>query len=215
MIIGETTLDVWKKTLKFVFDKGKDFTDEDGRLCREVLNLLISVENPLKNITDPIDILNRFKIWRYPPLDEIALIMLNSKLAIDYEYSYGPRLFNFNKSVNQIEDFIIPLLTSDKTSRRASVSLWDPNKDSSLVKKSVPGLMMIDFKLRDNKLNMTAIIRSNDMFFGWPANVYQLFVLQDYIAKKLKCEIGKLDTFSNSAHIFEDQFKYIKQILER
>ncbi len=213
MITGKTTLDVWKQTLKFVFEKGKDFTDEDGRLCREVLNLLIRVEEPYKDTTDPIDILNRFKTWKYPPLNEIESVILKNKLAIDYEYSYGPRLFNFNKKVNQIEDFVIPLLSADRTSRRGSVSLWDPNEDCSLVKKNIPSLMVIDFKLRNNKLNMTAVIRSNDMFFGWPANVYQLFVLQSYIAKKLKCEVGSLDTFSNSAHIFEDQFKYIQEIL--
>ncbi|PIZ54003.1 hypothetical protein COY26_00300, partial [Candidatus Woesearchaeota archaeon CG_4_10_14_0_2_um_filter_33_10] len=70
----------------------------------------------------------------------------------------------------------------------------------------------IDFKIRKQKLNATMVVRSNDLFFGWPANLYQLFVLQDYIGKKLGCKTGSLTTFSNSAHIFKDQFEDIQQV---
>jgi thymidylate synthase len=61
---------------------------------------------------------------------------------------------------------------------------------------------------------MTAVIRSCDLFFGWPANIYQLYVLQKYVSEKVNCEIGTLSTFLASAHIFEDQFENIKKILK-
>jgi thymidylate synthase len=215
MIVKEIVFDAWKEALNLVLMEGKEFRDENSRICREVFNLIIRVERPDLNIDQPIRTLNRFREWTYPSLEEIASVMLSTKLALDYSYSYGPRMFNFQSKINQINDFIIPLLKQNPTSRRAIITLFDPVEDSNIMKRDIPSLISIDFKLRDNKLNMTSVIRSNDMFFGWPANVYQMYVLQDYVRKKLGCNVGFIDTFSTSAHIFRDQFEYIKQILEQ
>lgn len=215
MIKTRNTLDAWKQALSFVLKKGKDFTDENNRVCRESMNLIIEIENPLDDITSPIYILNNFKQWKYPPIDEIKNVMLSQKLAPDYSYSYGPRIFNFQSKINQVNDFIIPLLKENPDSRRAIISFWDPVQDSNILKRDIPGLVSIDFKLRNNKLNLTAVIRSNDLFFGWPANIFQIFTLQDYVRKSIGCELGSLTTFSTSAHIFQDQFNYIKHVLKK
>jgi len=53
---------------------------------------------------------------------------------------------------------------------------------------------MMDFNLRDDKLHATAVIRSNNMFFGWPGNILQTRTLQDYICKKLGCQPGRIAT---------------------
>ena len=177
------------------------------------MNLIIEIKNPDKNITEPIELLNSMKNWKYPRLEEIANVMLSSKLSLDYAYSYGSRIFDFAKKTDQINDYVIPLLKKNPSSRRAVVNLWDPEEDSSLIKKEVPGLICMDFIIIDNKLCMTGVIRSNDVFFGWPANVYQLYMLQDYICKKLDAEIGSLTVFSVSAHIFKEQFEFIEKIL--
>jgi len=214
MIDKKTTTEAWKEALRLVINNGVDFMDENNRVCRESFNLLIRIENPKDDIKNPIKILNTFKHWKYPPYEEIAQVMLTSKTSPDYAYSYGSRIFNFADKKDQINDYIIPLLKENPNSRRATITIWDPIEDSNVINRDVPGLIMIDFKLRQNKLNAVAVIRSNDLFFGWPANIYQLYELQCYIAKKLKCEMGNLDTFSISAHIFSDQFEYIKKILE-
>ena len=41
-------------------------------------------------------------------------------------------------------------------------------------------MIMMNFNLRNNKLHVTAVIRSNAMFFGWPGNVYQSHLIQEY-----------------------------------
>lgn len=216
MIIREkTTLEAWKSALAFILKSGRDFKDESSRICREYLNLVVEVENAAKEVNSPINILNSFKHWKYPPIAEITNIMLAPKLAPDYSYSYGPRIFNFQNKINQVNDFIIPLLKEVPNSRRAIISFWDPVQDSNTMKRDIPGLVSVDFKLRENRLNLVAVIRSNDLFFGWPANIYQLFTLQEYVRKKVGCESGSITTFSTSAHIFQDQFKYIKEVLKR
>ncbi|MEM4282499.1 MAG: thymidylate synthase [Candidatus Woesearchaeota archaeon] len=215
MIITRTALEAWKQSLATILKRGMDFMDENNRMCRELLNFGVQIKNPEQDITRPMQLLNTFGNWKYPPFDEIAKVMLANKLAPDYSYSYGPRLFNFQGKINQINDFIIPLLKEIPNSRRAVLSLWDPKEDSNVMKRDIPGLVMIDLKLRENRLNLTAVIRSNDFFFGWPANIYQIYVLQDYVRKKLGCDAGSITTFSTSAHIFHDQFGYIKKILKK
>jgi len=214
-IIQETAMECWKEALKLILDKGVDFKDENYRVCREILNLKIVVKKPFFETSKPIKTLFGFNEWKYPQLDEISKIMLTDKLESGYSYSYGARIFNFQGKINQLNDFIIPLLKNTPNSRRAVISLWDPVADSSLSNRENPGLMLIDFKMRREKLNLTAVIRSNDVFFGWPANFYQLFVLQDYVKKALNCDFGNITVFSTSAHIFDDQFKFIEKVLKK
>ena len=214
-IIQETAMEYWKEGLKLILDKGVDFKDENHRVCREILNLKIVVKKPFFETSKPIKTLFGFNEWKYPQLDEISKIMLTDKLESGYSYSLGARIFNFQGKINQLNDFIIPLLKNTPNSRRAVVSLWDPVADSSLSNRENPGLMLIDFKMRREKLNLTAVIRSNDVFFGWPANFYQLFVLQEYVKKALNCDFGNITVFSTSAHIFADQFKFIEKVLKK
>jgi thymidylate synthase len=209
-----TTFEAWKAILAYVLKNGVDFTDENERVCREFLNLMIEIDHPEIDATRPITVLNSFQKWDYPGFDDIARTVLDSNLAPEYSYSYGPRLFSFQQQKNQVNDFIIPLLKHTPNSRRAVLTLWDPLEDSNPLKRDMPGVVMIDFKLRKGRLNLTCVVRSNDMFFGWPANVYQMHVLQQYVAEKLGVKTGSITTFSTSAHIFQDQFVYIKKILK-
>ncbi|MEM1535573.1 MAG: thymidylate synthase [Candidatus Pacearchaeota archaeon] len=212
-IIENSALNAWKKALKYVFEKGKDFIDKEERCCREVLNLVITIKDPNKDITKPIEVLNSFKKWIYPPFEELVKFVLSKKEMPGYSYTYGSRAFKFG-SLNQVEKFIIPLLKKDITSRRATLLFYDPLKDSDLYKKETPSMIMMDFKVRDNKLHTSAVIRSSDLFFGFPANLYEVYILQDYIRKKLNVETGSITIFLVSAHIFEDQFEDIKKVVQ-
>jgi len=213
MITTKKTMDAWKRALNYIQDYGKNFIDENNRVCREVLNLVVEIEEPGSDVTMPIRTLNKLHKWDYPPLDKIANIILSKKLAPQYSYSYGPRLFNYQNLYNQVDNFLIPLLRDNSDSRRAILHFWDVSKDSNVLKRDIPSLIIIDCKLRNGKLNMTGIIRSDDAFFGWPANIYQMHVLQTYIADKIGCRTGSITTISTSAHIFKDQFPYIEVIL--
>lgn len=210
-ITGNSAEEVWKKALRHVLGKGQDFTDKDSRICREILGMNITIKSPDK-ISKPIEILNSFQKWVYPPLDELENFIFSKKEMPGYYYNYGARTFNF-EGVNQVDNYIVPLLKKDTTSRRASVIFYNPLKDSSLFRKDTPGMISVNFNVRDNKLNAFTIIRSNDLFFGWPGNIYQIFVLQKYVAEKLGVETGRITTISISAHIFEDQFEHIKKVL--
>jgi len=212
MQIKEKTAEkAWKKVLRHILDNGIEFIDRENRLCKECMNITLTVES-IENIDKPIEMLNSFNKWVYPPLEELKNLMLSKKESSGYYYKYGSRTFNYD-GINQIDDFIIPLLKKDPNTRRAIVVFYNPNKDSSPEKKETPGMVLVNFNIRDKKLHATTVIRSNDLFYGWPGNIVQTYFLADYVSKELNIPIGTLNTTSISAHIFEDQFEDIRKIL--
>jgi thymidylate synthase (methanogen type) len=211
-IIGKNVVDAWKKTLELIMNQGKDFIDKDKRVCREILNFLLVIES-LNDIEEPVDMMKSFKDFVYPSKEEFKNIMLDKINASGYTYSYGHRLFNYRNVKNQIDNFIYKILKSNPNSRRAIALVYDPLIDSLKNKKYTPGLISIYFRITNSKLEMNAVIRSNDFFIGWPANIYQLFMLQNYLADKLKIPTGKISVFSNSAHIFQEHFEKINKII--
>jgi thymidylate synthase len=210
-IIEKNADTAWKKILKAVLENGTDFKDRDNRICREVLNATITIKDT-SSITKPIEIINSFNKWVYPPLEELETVSLSRKEIPGYYYNYGARAFNLD-GVNQIDDYVVPLLKNDNTSRRATVVFYDPRKDSQPFKRDIPGMIMMNFNVRNNKLDVTTLVRSNDLFFGWPANIYQTSILQAYVAKAIGSKLGSITTKSISAHIFDDQFDYIMKII--
>ena len=204
-------VDAWKKALKYILDEGTDFTDLDDRQCRETLNLMVNIENPEKDYEKLIEIMKQFE-WIYPTSEELSTIIFNKEDLAIYEYSYGPRIFNFAGKKDQINDFVIPLLKNDPNSRRAIISLFNPYTDSDILNKNIPSLMYVYFKIRDNILHCTCFIRSNDFFIGWPGNIYQIYLLQKYVADKVNIKTGSLSTMSCSAHVFHEHFDHIKKM---
>lgn len=212
MEIKEKTAEkVWKKILKEVMENGVEFIDRKGRLCKETLNIITTVETA-EEITRPIEILSSFKKWFYPPLEELKNSILGKEDVPGYYYHYGSRAFNYN-GIDQMNDYVIPLLKKEPTSKRAIIIFYGPEKDTLPLKKETPGMVMMNFNIRNKKLHVTSVIRSNDLFYGWPGNIVQTYFMAEYLSKELNVPIGTLNTISISAHIFEDQFEEIKKII--
>jgi thymidylate synthase len=212
-IIEKNALDAWKASLRYIMNNGQDFKDRDDRMCRECLNFIITIEHPEADFEAPIDVMNTFD-FIYPTKEELSSIILNKEELATYEYSYGPRIFNFQNAIDQIHNFIIPLLKKEPMSRRGIVSLFNPATDSHFLSKNIPSLLFIYFKIRDGKLHVSCFIRSNDFFIGWPGNIYQIFVLQKYVSEKLGIPTGTLNTISCSGHVFHEHFEMIEKIIK-
>jgi len=212
---GKDAEKVWKDILEYVLENGTEFIDRKKRVCKEVLNIVTSVENPSSAIK-PMEVLNKFNRWVYPPLDEIKNSILGKKYIPGYYYNYGARAFDYDgKGLNQIDDYIIPLLKKTPTSKRGIVVFYGPEKDTLPLKKETPCLVQANFNIREGKLHTTVVIRSNDLFFGWPSNIIQTFFLSDYVSKELNVPQGSLNLILISAHIFGDRFEDIKKIIDK
>lgn len=210
-----TAMDAWKAALDHIMHHGKDFQDKDNRTCKEVLNLSVCIQHPELSVDDPIDYLQNTNKWVYPSKDELISIIFNKDLDSMYEYTYGNRIFAYDGVLDQVNNYVIPLLRSKPSSRRATIMTMNPLEDLQLTNRNAPGLVSLHFKIEEKKLLLTSIIRSNDYFIGWPANVFQLVALQKYIAEQLDLQVGSLTTYSISAHVFEEYKKDIDEALSK
>jgi thymidylate synthase len=213
-IIKETGSDAWKSALKAIREKGRKVIDHNQRISKELINMTITITNPEKEITGPINLVKELKKWVYPDLDELEDVIFQKESSGVYFYTYGARLFNYAGQKNQIDDYIIPLLKKDPETRRAISIVYYPISDSKIEIKESPGLISLFFKIIENKLTVSTILRSNDLFIGWPANIYQIHLLQKYIAERINVETGSITTISHSAHVFEEYEEEILEILK-
>lgn len=203
-------MDLWKSALRFVYEKGETYDDSRNRVCYETEGLLLHLVSSAK-IAEPVKWLSKQPDWLYPDPNEITQVIFDKKNAANYSYSYANRIFG---KINQLDDFVIPLLRKKPTSRRAIVTIGDVEKDVSPKYTEMPGMLYVDFKLRNEKLNISVAIRSCDIFVGFPANMYQIHAIQQYVASRLGVEEGHIRLFCTSAHIFDDQFTHIKKLIK-
>lgn len=113
---------------------------------------------------------------------------------------------------NQIEK-VIEILKEDPLSRRAKINLNVPNP---MVKETLdePCTMSLHFMVRKNKLDCTAVMRSNDVWFGFPYDVAFFTTLQKYIAKRLGIGYGWYTHFAVSFHMYDRDAEKIAAIVE-
>jgi len=203
---NDNAKELWKNALKTILETGDEYLDNENRTCKELINFQLVLENPSsEKIEQPIDFINSFQEWIYPSKEELTSIMFKEVQAPVYEHTYGGRIFRFADIKDQMRDFIFPLLKENPDSRRAVVSIYNPVEDSDTTNKNTPGLMYLNFRIKNNKLLITAHIRSNDVLFGWPANLFQIYKIQQYVSKELGIENGNITTISNSAHVFLEE----------
>lgn len=121
---------------------------------------------------------------------------------------YGPRLFNMHGIYNQLEN-VIALLTEKKSSRRALIQLFDaadlvPINTKGEQYKDIPCTISLQFMIRENKLHLFVNMRSNDAFKGLTHDIFAFTMIQEYVARILKCELGKYYHFVSSMHLYEE-----------
>ena len=197
--------DAWIAIIKQIMDHGDMVEDERELMTREILNVIVTVQDPL-NSELPQGYLSLEKLKRY---EEAFLDIENHHDGINY----GKRLrehFGFKMGrdiykvkIDQVES-VINRLNRCETSRRATMTTFDPSIDQC--QNEIPSLVMIDFKIRKNMLYTTGIWRSQDIYGSWIPNFFGLKGLSKYISEQLKIKPGPITVHSVSAHIYKTDF---------
>ncbi len=81
------------------------------------------------------------------------------------------------------------------------------------VSLDIPCNTSIFLKIRNGKLDITVINRSNDLYLGIPYNVFVFNVLQQHIANRLDIEIGVQRHFTDCLHLYERDLIQVKEII--
>lgn len=131
------------------------------------------------------------------------------------ETAYGYR-WRHHFGRDQLVD-LVEHLREEPTSRQGVVLMWDPASDGLRApkKKNVPCPFCWTANVIGGKLNLHLVIRSNDMVLGNPNDVADFALLQAILAQELGLGIGKLTISISHAHIYENQFDAVNDILSR
>lgn len=181
-----------------------------------------------KEVLDILSVIKGFSLKPFLGLKERDInsyidLFFSNKTSKEVEYTYGKRLFRFafeypSKQfavelrffVNQI-DKVVRKLKKSPHSRRVVASLWNPFQD--LESKNPPCLTQITWNVKNKTLYQTCIFRSHDLFGAYLLNVLALRRLQEKTADEIGVKPGDLIILSQSAHIYENSWKRVKDIL--
>lgn len=189
----------WRWACDLITSYGRNVETEDGQKTKEIMNLVLQIENPLTGW--PID----GSGWDIPALDVyFKKEILSSDNETVFDYTYGERLRKFTLPgihVDQI-NILIHKLKENQTTRRAIAVTWDLETDNDQ-SFHPPCLIVTDFVIRGEALHLTAFFRSWDVAQAAPQNIYGLAKLMEYVAEAVGVEVGSLTIMATSAHIYQ------------
>lgn len=103
-------------------------------------------------------------------------------------------------------EVVVDRLKKDPDTRQAVVTIWDPKFDMLRDKRDYPCTVLHQFRIRDNKLNMSVYMRSNDVWLGAAYDFFQFTRVQLAIASVLGIEPGTYNHHVGSLHIYEQHY---------
>ena len=101
-------------------------------------------------------------------------------------------------------DIVIQMLKDNPETRQAAISIYD-GKEISDYTNDTPCTYAVQFTILNNKLNMSVVMRSNDLWYGFCNDQYQFSNLQMLVAEKLNIPIGKYYHFAHNLHLYNDK----------
>lgn len=227
----DTMNGLFYQVLVAVQNKGQAVTVR-GCETKELHPCLMELKNPLnRTLIYPKRGNNPFQslaetIWVLAGRDDVAFLSKFLPRAADFSDDgivwrggYGPRLrrWEYQKDcgIHHVDQFqyVINQLQKDPCSRQAVMSIWDPAKECTVEKtKDYCCSNWLHFMIRDNKLDLTVAMRSNDVIWGWSSiNVYEFTVIQEFIASCLGIEVGSYYHLSDSLHVYEKDYSKMSE----
>lgn len=201
-LLKGTLSDCWTEGLKLLFEHGQYVQDQRGRETLELIGLQTVIPYKAKipeKFTFKESALKQYKEQLLSPDND------------GFAYTYGNRLFAWDGCTNQIKA-IIHQLQDSRESRRAIASTWIPAYDHFV--EEVPCMMVAQFLLREDDLSLLVYFRSHDFYGAYPANVFGLTGLLEYVAKPLLARPKEIVTISASAHTYDTDWQAIEKIID-
>ena len=126
--------------------------------------------------------------------------------------AYGPRLFSWNGR-DQVAQ-AVEMLRTKRDSRRIVIQLFEAD-DLRSGAAEVPCTCFLQFFLRDNRLSLLSMMRSNDVHRGLPHDVFCFTMLQELVARQIGVDMGTYIHSVGSLHFYrEDTLELDKYLLE-
>ena len=209
MIRGKDVNEVFEKWYELLSNMNEVHESRAGNVVGEVINAISVIEDPTrcvltsdkrkmsiryalgemlwyisaKNTCKGIDKFSGF--WK-KIADEKGCVNSNYGWCIKEKYGF-----------NQLE-YVLRVLKESPESRQAVIHIKEPRNTFENPTDDLNCTVCLQFFIRDRKLYMTTYMRSNDLWLGFPYDVFNFTALQIYIAMQLDVELGSYIRFVTS-----------------
>lgn len=213
----ETVNEAWEagfNALSNQAENGFNDSSRDGSVVGEFIDAVFCVKDPTRNIvTSPI----RKMPMRYA-VGELAWYLSGSNRVADIAQfakkwteisddgqtnnsAYGYRIFE-KFGFDQWEH-VKNLIKKDPNTRQAVIHIKDASNKPT---KDTPCTVYLQFFLRDNKLNLSVHMRSNDIWMGVPYDMFSFCFMQVKMAMELGVKVGSYTHYAGSLHMYERDY---------
>ena len=235
----DTFADAYEWILSTVYYNPEYMTSPRNMKIKEVRNLAVTINNPMSNLfKNKVRSINEHYLagellWYFTSSNKLDFIEKYSKFWKRIanpdgtcNSAYGYLIFKENQYKNAFTEFsnewkwAFDSLMKDSDSRQAIIHFnkpWHMTEGN----KDFPCTIYGNFHIRNNQLHFTIHMRSSDSIFGTTYDIPFFMLLQQHMWKELsihqnneKLGLGSFTYMSNSQHIYEKDFKLVKDMLE-
>lgn len=198
----------------------------DGDVRGEIINAVTVLSNPTNNIMKN----DVRKLSMKYAIGEMLWYMSGKPLLKEIQkYGRGwDRMSDDGETVNSNYGWCIKkkygfdqykyvkdLLMRDSQTRQAVIHIKEPRNTLENPTKDLNCTVCLQFFVREGKLYMTTYMRSNDLWMGFPYDVFQFTCLQVLLSMELGLELGTYTHIAGSLHLYKrDYEKSLKNIGE-
>ncbi|MEX2410958.1 MAG: thymidylate synthase [Candidatus Paceibacterota bacterium] len=215
----DTVDDLMYETFKSCKTGGSiiESTRGENKKIKELVDAKLVLTNPLSRLSisgtrsTPYSAIGEL-FWYLSGSNELEFIeyyiSLYRKESEDNETvtgAYGPRIMGV-ESINQLEN-IISLLRRREASKKAVIQIYEKKDLDEHIKKkhnSVPCTLTLQFLVRNSKVDMIVNMRSNDIIYGLPHDIFAFTMMQEIIARSIDKELGVYIHNVGSLHYYTE-----------
>jgi len=219
--------DLLRSTYEYIQSNGFNIEGKRGNI-KEVLNYAVTLTNPRSRVSNSLDrrlVKSKFAEFAWYLSNDADKEYINPYIdAYNQEEAennkilggYGPRIFNENDNGISQFDRIIEQINQRQKTKQAYLVVSDSFDYKVRVEKhsSPPCTIGLHFIVRENKLNLTVYMRSNDAYFGLPHDLFCFTMLQELVALKVNIPVGTYSHVCTSMHIYKTHYERVSEYLK-
>ena len=223
-ITGNTIDDVWEKWYSAITSEAGSAESRDGAVVGEVINAITVIEDPTRCILKspirklPMRYMIGELLWYLSGKNTLNAIRLYTsawdRMSDDSETvnsNYGYRMKNIPCEYSRAKfdqlQMVETLLREHPESRQAVIHIKQARDLVTFPTKDVNCTICLQFFIREGKLYLTTYMRSNDLWMGFPNDVFQFTAIQIYLAMRLGVELGSYTHIAGSLHLYERDYQ--------
>ena len=200
--ISATTIgEAWISSIDYVLEHGHPFFDEDVDIL-EVTGMSLKIECP--SMHDEI-------VEKLGDRDVIKHTLTKFKKGVEMPnrpFTYSGCVYNKN-GVDQFE-WLVDRLKRKPETKSATISLLTEGDENP----NLPCLNIIDVKIRNSRLNLQLFFRSQNIVGRQYANLLALANFQNKLSERLSISNGFIAEYIASAHIYDYDLDFAKNVHE-